>query len=113
MGSLQAAKSQSPAEICSNPTWCGRRGLEQSPQRPLILCLGGPWVCDSVGGAEQGTSALSRVCFFFSRGHENQDAFPWGLLCPIKLKQIILADGITALTSYNLFPSTCWLGHIS
>ena len=74
-----------------------------SPHRHPLSCA---WVVQ-----RSGPRLLSSACAF-SRGCENQDTFPWGLLCPKKLKQINPADGITAPTSPNLFTSTCWLAEI-
>lgn len=99
VGSLQAVKSQSPAEFAPVHL-CGRRGLWPSwgpvPSRPPPSCT---WVVQ-----RRGLRLLSSESAF-SQGCENQDTFPWGLLCPIKLKQINLADGIPAPTGPNLFTS--------
>lgn len=102
VGSLQAVKSQSPAEFAPVHL-CGRRGLWPSrgpvPSRTPPSCA---WVVQ-----RRGLQLLSSESAF-SQGCENQDTFPWGLLCPIKLKQINLADGIPAPTGPNLFTSPCW-----
>lgn len=121
-GKASGCQKANPAGVCLCRDRCGRRGLEQSTNTPLatdlspapppVLILGGLWVCSRVGKVDEGTSALSRDCAF-SQGCENQDTFPWGLLCPIKLKQINFADGITALTSHRLVPFALRLERVS
>lgn len=107
VGSLQAVKNQSPAELLQHIRVGGGAVQPQRGTCPLTTtppsCA---WVVQS-----RGPWLLSRTCVF-SQGCENQDTFPWGLLCPIKLEQINLADGITAPTSHNLFTSSCWLAGI-
>lgn len=70
------------------------------------------WSMGLLQGGKGGVGDLySKQGVCFSQGCENQDTFPWGLFCPIKLKQISLADGITAPASLNLITFTCWLEH--